>query len=370
MVNALEETDPEDGGWALSMAAIRAGETPLAITAVDAILDHGEVDDSLDGRIQLARCLGIMLARHAPLEPRVESRILEYVESVYPNGNFQADRHLVEILVALNSEMVVRATIPLIEDATTQEESLHHLHALRLQKRGWDSATSRRAVMALITAQHYSGGASLRGFIDATTEGVLGRLGPEFREQFKTVVADQRVAVAQSGVRPFVKNWTVEDIEPHLSRTYAYRNFERGRQIFEETQCVHCHQFGNIGAGYGPNLSEVGARFSPRDLLITMIDPERDLSDQYAGLAVTLDDGTTVVGMPVSETQEQVVLVADPRASLSRIEIPMERIRSRRETSVMPAGLLNSCTMDEVLDLLAYLSTAGNSDDPAFRSPP
>ena len=171
-------------------------------------------------------------------------------------------------------------------------------------------------------------------------------------------------------LRPFFRQWTVEEIDPHLSRVYAYRNFDRGRRLYEETQCATCHRFGELGTNYGPDLTSVGGRFSPRDLLVTILEPERDLSDQYAALAVTLDDGEVVVGMPVREDEGVLVLAPDPRTGQMAIEIPLERIRERRQTTVMPPALVDSCTMDEILDLLAYLSTAGNSADPAFRSPP
>ena len=370
VIPALAETLPEDGGWELSLATVRAGDTPLVTEAVSAIIDQYEIDDSHSGQMYLARILGILLARHAPLEPGIEAVVLEQVEGMYPTENFSVDRQLVEILVALDSESVALSTMPRIETAATQEEAIHFLHALRLQEVGWDADTSRRAVNALIRAQRYSGGASLTGFIDATTSGLLAQLKPEFQREFERSIAAKHDAPSQRSIRPFVKNWTVEDIEPHLSRTYAYRNFEKGRQLFEDTQCVHCHQFGEVGSGYGPNLSEVGARFSPRDLLITMIDPERDLSDQYAGLEVTLKNGEVVLGMPVRSDGDILILASDPRSDRAQLEIPLQRILSQREKSVMPAGLLNSCTMDEVLDLLAYLSTGGNPDDPAFRSPP
>ena len=74
--------------------------------------------------------------------------------------------------------------------------------------------------------------------------------------------------------------------------------------------------------------------------------------------------------MPVRSDGDILILASDPRSDRAQLEIPLQRILSQREKSVMPAGLLNSCTMDEVLDLLAYLSTGGNPDDPAFRSPP
>ena len=74
--------------------------------------------------------------------------------------------------------------------------------------------------------------------------------------------------------------------------------------------------------------------------------------------------------MPVREEEEHLILAPDPRLSSLELKIPRNEIISREETTLMPPSLVNTCTMDEILDLLAYLSTGGNAADPAFRSPP
>ena len=170
--------------------------------------------------------------------------------------------------------------------------------------------------------------------------------------------------------RPFVRSWTVDEIDPHLSRVYASRNFERGRGLYESLQCAACHTFGDVGVAYGPDLSSVGNRFSPRDLLLAMIEPKRDLSDQYAAVEATLDDGEVVVGLPAREDSEVLVLAPDPRTGKLGIEVRRSRIVKRTETTTMPASLLDTCTIDEVLDLIAYMVAAGDSNDPAFQTPP
>jgi hypothetical protein len=101
-----------------------------------------------------------------------------------------------------------------------------------------------------------------------------------------------------------------------------------------------------------------------------MLDPRRDLSDQYAAVEVTLDDGEMVVGLAAREDENTLVLAPDPRTGKLAIEVPKSSIVERRETTTMPAALLDTCTIDEVLDLLAYLVTAGNEQDSVFRTPP
>ena len=367
---ALENCSAGDGGWELAIAGMRAGDSAEAMSVLQVLPIYAEEDGSLGARRRLARVLALLVARHGPLDPAARDAVVELLLDQYPTGEYGVDRHMVEILVALDVEDTPELTMPLVEEAVSQEEALQYLHALRLQDSGWTPATRERAVAALLRAQAFAGGASLKGFVDATTKGMLAQLGPESQNAFDSKMAKSRAQQEAAVLRPFFRQWTVEEIDPHLSRVYAYRNFDRGRRLYEETQCATCHRFGELGTNYGPDLTSVGGRFSPRDLLVTILEPERDLSDQYAALAVTLDDGEVVVGMPVREDEGVLVLAPDPRTGQMAIEIPLERIRERRQTTVMPPALVDSCTMDEILDLLAYLSTAGNSADPAFRSPP
>ena len=170
--------------------------------------------------------------------------------------------------------------------------------------------------------------------------------------------------------RRFVQTWSVADFETHFPRLEAGRNFERGQALFEALQCSACHRVGDLGVPYGPDLTGVGGRFSPRDLLLATIEPARDLSDQYAGSRVETRDGEIHVGLPVERTATTLVLAPDPRTGTLRVEIPIESIVSESTATTMPAGLVDTATMDEVLDLLAYLRSAGDRDDAAFLPPP
>jgi hypothetical protein len=94
------------------------------------------------------------------------------------------------------------------------------------------------------------------------------------------------------------------------------------------------------------------------------------LSDQYAAIAITTTNGDVIVGLKVQENDDTITLAPDPRMHQSNVEIKKADIKERSATTVMPPGLLSSCTMDEILDLLAYLSSGANPNDPAFKRPP
>src|SRR5207244_9785259 len=92
------------------------------------------------------------------------------------------------------------------------------------------------------------------------------------------------------------KKWALDELAPAVEKGLAKRDFDRGRRLFGEAQCFACHRFDNEGGAQGPDLTVVSGRFSVRDLLESVLDPSKEISDQYAASIFTLDDGRVVTG--------------------------------------------------------------------------
>jgi putative heme-binding domain-containing protein len=137
------------------------------------------------------------------------------------------------------------------------------------------------------------------------------------------------------------------------------RNFATGRQMFTIGTCVACHKFGNQGNDFGPDLTKLDPKEfkSAADVVKHMLDPSLRIEDKYASYTLTLGSGKTVTGMIVEEKNGVVKLIENPVASAKPLEIKAEDIDGRRKaaTSIMPKGLLDKLTKDEILDLTAYV---------------
>jgi putative heme-binding domain-containing protein len=371
IVEATRELPAAAGGWDGVLAVLRAGDRASAVGSIETMQTFADEDDSPEGRRALSRAAGLLIARYGPLEPDARAALVEVLDPIFPTGRFDADRGLVEVMVALQAPGTATRALDLIADAATPAEAMHHLHAIRLlDAEGWSDADRGRAVAAIDVASTWSGGASFPGFVDAIRTDLVERLGPEAAAEVTRLAEARRTAAAESAARRFVRAWTVDDFTQHLSRLDAGRSFERGAALFESLQCAACHQVGGRGLAYGPDLTGVGGRFLPRDLLTATIEPARDLSDQYAGIRIETTAGDAILGLPVERTATHVVVAPDPRTGTLRVEVPLADIASESTATPMPAGLLDTASMDEVLDLLAYLRSGGDSRDPSFRSPP
>ena len=137
--------------------------------------------------------------------------------------------------------------------------------------------------------------------------------------------------------------------------------------MFHQAQCSACHRYGDRGGAVGPDLTAVATRFKRQDLLESSTEPSKVLSEQYRNTVLETRTGRVVIGRIVEETEDMVVVRPNPLAP-ETVTVRTSDIESRElsPTSPMPAGLLNTFSPDEILDLLAYLESLGDSRHPNF----
>ena len=161
------------------------------------------------------------------------------------------------------------------------------------------------------------------------------------------------------------KAWKLEDALSRASQKGA--DFENGRSLYFSVGCGTCHRLGGLGGGVGPDLSTIPARFDLRYVLEAIIDPSKDISDQYGSSVVTTKRGKVHTGIAVRHKDR--IEVYPPDAKAAPVVIGNDSVRSIKASSVsqMPPGLLNRLNGDELRDLVAYLMSGGNPDDKRYR---
>jgi len=151
--------------------------------------------------------------------------------------------------------------------------------------------------------------------------------------------------------------WSYEELLTYLeSGAVRKASAQRGALAFTTAQCIKCHRCGANGETVGPDLTNVAKRFQKKEILESIIYPSHVISDQYASRKV-LSNGRTFVGLVAPRGSEGItVLVSDGQ----QIELAHEEIEQilPSQVSSMPAGLLNSLTLEQVADLFAFLAQA------------
>jgi putative heme-binding domain-containing protein len=135
---------------------------------------------------------------------------------------------------------------------------------------------------------------------------------------------------------------------------YVPQKLEDGEKVFIKARCANCHVFGTKGKGGGPDLSTVTSRFRRKDILEAIMYPSKIVSDQYSGVEVELDDFSTVTGMVAGEDTKSLTVIT---ITGERVSIPKRTIIKRvvSTQSMMPEGLLNTMTLQELVSLIYFL---------------
>jgi putative heme-binding domain-containing protein len=171
--------------------------------------------------------------------------------------------------------------------------------------------------------------------------------------------------------RPRIE-WTVADLTgPVQQMIHGHgRNFGSGRQIFTVANCVACHRLNGVGNNFGPDLAKLDPKWKPLDVVSEIITPSAKVNDKFQTNIFELVSGKLVQGLVVEETPEVIKLVENPLVKTEPIVLKRSDIvdRQRSKTSIMPKGLLEKLTRDEILDLVAYVSAGGNAKNSLFEA--
>jgi putative heme-binding domain-containing protein len=126
---------------------------------------------------------------------------------------------------------------------------------------------------------------------------------------------------------------------------------------------------GNGGVS-GPDLTQVGTRFSYKDMLTAIIEPNKAISDQFGSTVFYLKKGGSIMGKLMSQDEDKYVIAQNPFAMQSTKDVPKRDVIRTRVSDISPMlpGLINNLNAEELKDLLAYLKAGGNPDHEIFAS--
>jgi putative heme-binding domain-containing protein len=174
---------------------------------------------------------------------------------------------------------------------------------------------------------------------------------PRTRELMKNAVA----APVAPGLRA-----TPEFVQALATEVRASGQPARGAAIFgrAELACIACHSVAGQGATIGPALDGIGSG-QPLDFIIgAVLEPQREIKESFEAIEVATKSGATHLGYRVSEDGNE--LLMRDLGTGQVVRIARQDIASRKNAgSVMPAGLVDRLSRDELRDLFAYLASLG-----------
>jgi putative membrane-bound dehydrogenase-like protein len=171
-------------------------------------------------------------------------------------------------------------------------------------------------------------------------------------------------------VRKFVRDWKYEELADKVTSMKS-RSFANGKKLFTTVACFACHQMKNVGGRVGPDLAKLDAKKDRLHALRSLIDPSKEIDKKFQGWIVVTDTGKQFTGMKVDEDDKSVTLMPNPLGIENCEPIVIKKneidIIQPSPISLMPAKLLNTMTVVEVLDLIAYIDSKGDPDHAIFK---
>lgn len=348
------------------------GDPALRAKIVDALgkVNYAKLTD--DQKLEFIRVYHVLFNRFGAPTPEERKAVLDKFDPAFPDANRYVNGELCQVLIYLESPTAAAKTMKLLADAPTQEEQLEYVRALRVLKTGWTPELRQAYFTWFIKAQNYKGGNSFQNFLKLIKADAVATLTPQEVAALNPIInaPPGTVKIPEEAPRPFVKAYKMDDLAPKLEAGLkGGRDFDKGRKAFAAAKCFACHRYDNEGGSNGPDLTGVAGRFSPRDFLESIIDPSKEVSDQYAAVEIRTLDGRIVVGRIVNLNNNNVMVnpnMLDPGLSVS---VDRNNIESMKQSklSMMPAGLLDTFKEDEILDLMAYALSRGDRTNAMFK---
>jgi putative membrane-bound dehydrogenase-like protein len=156
-----------------------------------------------------------------------------------------------------------------------------------------------------------------------------------------------------AGYLPGPQGSTVKK-EPTINEVLALTpKVENGKTIFGRN-CAICHQVNNEGFNFGPPLTEIGSKLPKESQLESILNPSSGISFGYEGWEVVMKDGSKLSGIIASKTETDVELKL-PAGNRHNIKTSDVKSMKKLKESMMPDGLDQAMTTQELADLIEYL---------------
>ncbi len=407
---ALAEKDPIAATHAL-IALIRNSKPEMKAEIYTALLNIDNKAFNEAQTLDILRAYELAMLRLGIPDAAVGAKILAKFDAKYPSNKMNLDRALSRLLVPLEAPKVIERTLALMEKKDTASVNAYRRETatssadlimrnpqygtdiakmlekippaqqtylatmLSAAKNNWSDELHDRYFQWFRKGFGYQGGRSYVGFIDRARKLALKNVAEAKREKYNKLSgadllsANGNDLVVSNYPKGPGRQWKVEDAMAILDEPLTGRSFENGKNWYNAVTCGRCHTMGNEGGNVGPELTNLGTRFSKKDMLEAIILPSKSVSDQYAASQFELKNGTSVVGRLTNQDKLAYYVSQNPYDPDQVEKILKKNVRSVKysNVSMMLPSLINSLNAEELKDLMAYLMAGGNPDNAVFK---
>ena len=357
----------------IALARVDAEGSASEIIAKATSLNYTKTK-SRQTRLDILRSVTLSLTRGGQPNASDKAKLIKWLDGIYPAGTPDENRDLSAMAAFVNAPFAVERGMKLLTNASGQEEQIGYALNLRHLKDGWTPKLRETYFKWFVLSGNYRGGARLANYLADIKKHAIEAV-PE--AELTTALQELMNAQPESSVpqftfepRSFVKNWKMDDFSSELKEGInSSRDFANGRKMAGAGSCYVCHRFNGEGGAVGPDLTSAGGKFSAYDLLEAIIHPNKEISDQYGATNFKLKDGSVVSGRIMNLGQDHYQVNTNMMDPSSNTLVDVATLDSIEPSpiSMMPQGLVNTMSKDDILDLLAYYISGGDPESSSFK---
>src|SRR6056297_697068 len=280
--DAIMSLATADAKIAATVALARSGEASDRDAAIGLLQSIEMPSLDVAQQLDLLRAYSLVFIRlEAPTAAQAKA-IIASLDSAFPANDPRLNRELAMVLVALEAPGIVPRVVEQLVSGPSQEDQIHFAFVLRDVDTGWTKEAREKYFGWFQDAAASRGGMSFGGFLENIRQAAIANLSDADKTGLADLLTKPKVLdpLADLAPRDMVKEWKVDNLADAVSNDKHAYNFDRGKQMFAVAQCYKCHRMGMQGGILGPDLTGAGGRFSAKDLLTAIIEPNQSISDQ------------------------------------------------------------------------------------------
>lgn len=169
----------------------------------------------------------------------------------------------------------------------------------------------------------------------------------------------EAASMLEASLPKVIKEWTMADFADFesVARSKDPMAIAKGMAAFVNARCNQCHVMAGQGVNLGPDLTESVKTLKGVELLRQVLEPSSKINEKFQNHQFVTTEGRVITGVIVNESEEAFevatnLLTPNTLTTIRKSDIE-EKLASK--ISPMPAGLLNTLTKEQILDLHAYL---------------
>lgn len=388
-----------------TLAVARIDDEEWTVNELINILISGVDVSSLNNiqKSEFLRTLEVIMYRKGVPEGDLKDIIVEKIAPLYPATSNGLNQQLSKVLIRLDDTEAIYKTVKLLitaedepdfQEAVTNSSDLilrnpqygldiagmlektppaqqiYYATILSAAKYGWTEKLYDEYFRWFNDAFGYKGGHSYIGFVNEARKMALSHVKKEDFDYYNEISGDSLLSSRGTSIELVEglpkgpgKGWKVDEALKIIEEGKNNRNFIQGALLFKAVRCSACHSMRGEGGSYGPDLTQLGNRYSAKDILEKLVDPSKNISDQYASQVFHMKDGSTVLGKRMKEDLGYYYISQNPYDPQNHRKLAKRDVADIKtsKVSIMPPGTINVLNEEELKDLMAYLTSSGDS---------